>query len=356
MRLFGLLLVLWAGMAGADPIRFATYHAELSRKGPGLLLADILDRDEQVVAVAEVIVHARPDVLHLAGFDHDYEGHALTAFVALLGEMGLSYPYTYAPRPNAGLPSGVDLDGNGHLGEARDSQGYGRFTGDGGMAVLSRLPLGEARDFSAFLWRDLPGHMAPVEDGAPFPSEEAFAVQRLSSVGHWAVPIQIGARQVEFLVWQGTTPVFDGPEDLNGRRGGDEVRFWQRLLDGALPFAAPARPVVIAGGAGVDPVDGEGRHEAIQALLDDPRLRDPGPTSAGGTAAANPEHAGNPALDTVDYGDPSPGNLRNDYVLVDAGLRVVEAGVMWPAPEDPMAQVVADASRHRLVWVDVLLP
>lgn len=355
-RALSLGLCLLAGPAPGEPIRFATYHTELSRDGPGLLLSDILKRDEQVVAVAEVIAASAPDVLVMADFDHDLEGHALSAFRALLAEMGQDYPFAHATRPNTGVPAKVDLDGNGYADGARDNLGYGRFTGQGGLAVLSKHPFGTVRDFSGFLWADLPGHMAPMTRDGPFPSAEAHAVRVLSSVAHWAIPVTVGARTIELLAWHGSSPVFDGPEDLNGRRGADELRFWRMLLDGALPFEAPRRPVVLAGVANIDPVDGDGRHEVMQSLLDDPRLTDPTPTSPGGTRAANAAHAGNPALDTADFDDPSPGNLRVDYVLPDAGLKVVRSGVVWPLPDDPMAAVVEAASRHRLVWVDVIFP
>jgi len=345
-----------AGVSLAEPLRVATFDAELDRRGPGLLLGDILKGDDQVAAVVSVIAAAAPDVLVLNGFDHDLEGHALTAFAQSLAAAGIDYPHRFAARPNSGLPSGLDLDGNGRLGEARDSQGYGAFTGQAGMAVLSRYPLGEVRDFSAFLWTDLPGAILPTVDGQPFPSAEARAAQRLSSVAHWDVPVNTPDGPLHLLAFSATTPVFDGPEDLNGRRNHDEILFWQRLLDGDLPFAPPEGPVLVIGNANLDPVDGEGRHAAIAALRDDPRLQDPAPASPGGAAAANPDHSGDPAHDTVDWTDPVPGNLRVDYVLPDARLMVIDAGVVWPAPEDPMAETVAAASRHRLVWVDVTLP
>lgn len=349
-------LALAGTAAGADPIRIAAFHTELTRDGPGLLLADVIDREEQVVAVADVISTIAPDVILLAGFDHDFENHALTAFRSLLTDKGQDYSYAFSPRPNAGVPSGVDLDGNGYSDGPEDSQGYGRFTGQGGMAILSKLPLGVPQNHSEFLWADLPNNLAPNGPGGAFPSENARAVQRLSSVGHWIVPVDLGGREIDLMVWHGNTPVFDGPEDLNGRRGADEARFWRMLLDGDLPFDPPRRPVVLAGVSNIDPSDGDGWHDAMQALLDDPRLRDPQPVSAGGTEAANPEHKGNPALDTADFDDPEPGNLRVDYVLPDAGLTLVDSGVFWPLSADPMAKVVATASRHRLVWVDVLLP
>ncbi|GKY86346.1 hypothetical protein STA1M1_02150 [Sinisalibacter aestuarii] len=307
-------------------------------------------------AVAAVIAAARPDVLLLTGFDHDLEGHALTAFAAMLDATGVSYPFRFAARPNAGVETGLDMDGNGKIGEARDAQGYGAFTGAGGMAVLSRHPLGEVRDFSTFLWHDLPGAIAPEAGGAPFPSPEARAVQRLSSVAHWDVPVVLPGGVIHLLAFNATTPVFDGPEDLNGRRNHDEIVFWQRLLDGDLPFAAPERPVVVIGNANLDPADGDGRRAAMVGLLADPRLQDPAPVSPGGRAAANAGQVGNAGLDTADWSDPNPGNLRVDYVLPDARLNVLDAGVIWPAPGDPFEATVTTASRHRLVWVDITLP
>ena len=122
-----------------------------------------------------------------------------------------------------------------------------------------------------------------------------------------------------------------------------------------LPFDPPDRPVVVIGNANLDPVDGDGRREAIRAFLDDPRFTDPRPASPGGPAAANPDQRGDPGLDTADWRDPVPGNLRVDYVLPDARLDVTDAGVVWPAPDDPFAETVTAASRRRLVWVDVSL-
>lgn len=339
--------------ARADPVRIATFGAELGRRGPGLLLADILKGEPQVQAVIAAITEARPDVLLLTGFDHDLEGHALTAFAAALGAAGVDYPHHFSAPPNAGVETGLDMDGNGKLGEARDAQGYGAFTGAGGMALLSRYPLGEVRDFSTFPWAELPGAIAPMIDGRPFPSPEAHAARRLSSVAHWDVPVALPGGPVHLLAFNATTPIYDGPEDLNGRRNHDEIIFWQRLLDNALPFAPPDGPVIVIGNANLDPADGEGRREAIAALLADPRLSDPRPTSAGARAAATPGHRGDPALDTVDWTDPRPGNLRVDYVLPDARLNVVNAGVLWPTAGDPFSETVIAASRHRLVWVDI---
>jgi hypothetical protein len=116
------------------------------------------------------------------------------------------------------------------------------------------------------------------------------------------------------------------------------------------------------GNLNIDPADGAGLRDALHALLAHPALQDPRPASAGGAAAAtaqggaNAGHAGDPAMDTADFrDDPGPGNLRVDYILPSADLRVTASGVLWPPPDDPFAETVAAAARHRLVWVDIAL-
>jgi hypothetical protein len=354
------LIALGGLPAQAESLRLATWGVELSRPGPGLLLRDIVSgEDAQVRAVAEIVARTAPDVLLITDFDHDPGGASLAALRNALNVAGMNYPHAFASSSNAGVPSGVDLDGDGRRSTARDAQGYGQFRGDGAMALLSRFPVmvDEVRDFSALLWRDLPGAEMPTNAaGGPFPSQAAQTAQRLSSTGHWTVPILLPSGQrLTLLAFAATPPVFDGPEDRNGLRAADETAFWLRLLDGALG-PPPKAPLAILGRANVDPIDGEGRHAALRALLDDPRLQDPRPASAGARAAADPDHTGDPALDTVDWPGAAadgPGNLRVHYVLPSVELEVRGAGVHWPAPPD---EAVRAASRHRLVWVDIALP
>ena len=213
------------------------------------------------------------------------------------------------------------------------------------MAILSRLPLdeGAARDHSGFLWRDLPGALLPEGDPA------LAGVQRLATTGFWDVPLVTGSGPLHLLAWHATPPVFDGPEDRNGRRNHDEAAFWRHYLDGALPMPPPDAPFVLLGDGNLDPADGDGRREGIAALLAHPALQDPLPKGRHGRA--EPAHQGDPARDTVLYGD--LGGLRLDYVLPSSGLRVTGAGVLWPAPGDPLAADLAAASRHFPVWVDI---
>jgi endonuclease/exonuclease/phosphatase family metal-dependent hydrolase len=345
-HLLCLLVFLLPTLSAAQTLRVATFNTELSRKGPGLLLRDITrNNDPQVRAVIEVIRQVRPDILLLQGIDWDHEGRAVAALAAQIAGPDYALPHTLSPRPNSGMATGVDLNGDGKRHGPEDAQGFGSFTGQFGMALLSRFPIkaAELRDFSTLLWRDLPDADLPrFPDGRPFPSEEAQQIQRLTSVGHWTVPVVLPAGQkLTLMAFHATPPVFDGPEDRNGRRNQDQIRFWQHLMDGKLG-PAPAAPFVLLGDANLDPQGSDGRMEAIRSLLADPRLQDPMPTRP----APNDT---DPA--TVDW--PKVGQLRVDYVLPSAELEVLNSGVFWPAADAPDHAMVSEASRHRLVWVDI---
>lgn len=353
LRAAVLALIPIAGLA--ETIRVATFNTELRRDGPGLLLRDIRRDDPQVTAVVDVIARAAPDILALQGIDWDQGGHTLAALAGRLTEAGVDYRHRLALRPNSGMASGLDLDGDGYVGGPGDSHGYGEFTGQGGIAVLSRYPIdmGRVRDFSALLWVDLPDATLPETDEGPFPSAPAQAAQRLSSTGHWVVPVTLGDRTLRVLTFQAGPPVFDGPEDRNGLRNSDEIRFWQVLLDGGLGAVPPA-PFVLAGGANLDPHDSDGRRQTIRDLLADPRFQDPRPGSDGAAEAPDQGHRGENRLDTVDWAG-GPGRMRVDYLLPSADMTVAGAGVFWPRPGEPGHEAASGASRHRLVWVDLRL-
>ncbi len=340
-RLAALLaFLLIPALSCADTLRIATFNTGLTREGPGLLLRD-LERgsDDDIAAAVASIVATQPDVLVLQGIDWDMQLRALKAFEHLLAQSGAAYPHLFALQPNTGLATGLDMDGDGRTGGPRDAQGYGRFTGQDGLAILSRLPINteQVQDFSQFLWKDMPQALLPAhKDGAPFPSQAARQVQRLSATAHWIVPLILPNGDVlSVMAFQATPPVFDGPEDSNGRRNHDEIRLWQLILNGRFG-PPPQPPFVITGGANLDPDKGEGRRSAIRALLADRRLQDPQPNSA----AAGPN--------TVEW--EHVGRRRVDYVLPSAELEVIGSGVHWPA------EAQADAPRHRLVWVDVVYP
>ncbi len=296
-----------------------------------------------------VLAEVDADVLLITGLDYDAQGLTLAALADALARSGAPYLYQVPLRPNSGLATGFDIDGDGRLGGARDAMAYGRYFGEGGMAVLSRLPIDtkNIRDFSAFLWADLPRNLSPDTDSA------LRAQQRLSSNGHYELPLALPSGQtLRLLVYYATPPVFDGPEDRNGRRNHDETAFWLRLMAGELPFDAPKPPFVIMGQASLDPSDGEGRSEALRALLAHSMLQDPAPRGSHGRQEAG--QSGDSALDTAIY--PNIGGLRVSYILPSRDAQVIGAGVVWPADSDPHAITLATASQHRPVWVDVTLP
>ncbi|WP_122818159.1 endonuclease/exonuclease/phosphatase family protein [Nocardioides pantholopis] len=361
-------------------VRFQTFNASLNRAAAGELVADLSTPDDpQAAAVAEIVQRTRPDVLLLNEFDYVADGAAVDLFrenyleVPQDGARPIRYRYSFVAPSNTGIPSGHDLDNNGTVGGGNDAYGFGEFPGQYGMVVLSRLPIDQrrVRTFQRFRWQDMPGNLLPTDWYSP----EAAADLRLSSKSHWDVPVRVGRRTVHFLVSHPTPPTFDGPEDRNGARNHDEIRFWADYVAGArYPYDDRGRrgglrrgaSFVIAGDQNADPLDGDSVDSAIDQLLDSPFVRDPLPASAGATEAsalqggANATHRGDPAYDTADFADTAPGNLRVDYVLPSRDLRVRDAGVFWPVQADPLSRLTGvfpfPSSDHRAVWVDVRVP
>lgn len=371
-----------ADRSGAAELRVATYNLSLNRAAEGELVDDLsTGADTQAQAVAEVIQRTRPDVVLLNEFDYVEGGVAADLFRENYLEVGqggadpIEYPYAYVAPSNTGIPSGFDLNNDGTIGGGDDAFGFGLFPGQYGMAVLSRYPIldDDVRTFQNFRWKDLPGALLPPDWFTP----EELDVVRLSSKSHWDVPVQVGRRVVHVLASHPTPPTFDGPEDRNGRRNHDEIRFWAEYVgpgratwiyddEGVRGGLKPGSSFVILGDQNSDPVDGDSVPGAIQQLLEHPRIVDPLPASDGAVEAAalqggaNATHGGDPRYDTADFADTAPGNLRADYVLPSRQLRPVGAGVFWPVRSDPLSRLTGEfpfpTSDHRLVWVDVRVP
>jgi hypothetical protein len=367
--------------AAGGSVRFATYNASLNRSTEGQLVADLsTPANAQAGAVAEVVQRTRPDVLLVNEFDFDAGHVALRLFqdnylsVSRNGSTPISYPYSFTAPVNTGVPSGFDLNNDGVVGGPDDAYGFGFFPGQFGMAVYSRFPIDEdaIRTFQLFRWADMPGALIPP--GWFTPAE--LAAVRLSSKSHWDVPIEIGRKTVHFLVSHPTPPVFDGPEDRNGRRNFDEIRLWADYITpgragylyddaGRRGGLEPGSLFVIAGDQNSDPNDGDSIPGAAQQLIDHPLVRDPLPTSAGAVeqtllqGGVNLTHRTPARYDTADFAEP-PGNLRADYVLPRKSLRVIRSAVFWPTTSDPLFRLVGvfpfPTSDHKLVWVDLRVP
>ena len=361
-------------------IRFATFNVSLNRTAEGELADHLMaGNHEQISSIAAIIRHVQPDVILLNEFDFAGERaiaaveHFQTNYLSkpVDGLKPIEYGYAYTGPVNTGIPSGLDLDGNGKSNDPTDCFGFGRYPGQYGMVVLSRFPLGQVRTFQKFLWKDMPQALLPVNPNnqQQYYSDDILQVFRLSSKSHWDIPVKTPQGQVHFLVCHPTPPVFDGPEDKNGTRNHDEIRFWADYISpgknsyivddlqrrGGLPERAS---FVIAGDLNADPVDGDSTNQAIHQLLSHPLLHDPKPQSKGAVEATqlqgkvNNTHRGKPAFDTGDFSDRSPGNLRIDYVLPSRKLKVINAGVFWPEAKNKSAKWLS-ASDHRLVWLDV---
>jgi Endonuclease/Exonuclease/phosphatase family len=344
------MLTFVAPALAAETLRVATWNVGLDRIGPGLLVRDLMIPDQpQIAAIVTVLIALDADVILLTGVDYDLGAVALGLLADRLAVAGKPYPHRFQRRPNTGMQTGFDVDRNGRLGDPRDAQGYGLFSGNGGMAVLSRLPLDAetARDFSDFLWRDLPGALIP-----PDTDPGLLAVQRLATTGFWDVPVLTKSGPLHLLAWHATPPVFDGPEDRNGKRNHDEAAFWRLFLKGDLPMQPPQAAFVLLGDGNLDSMDGDGLRDGMAALLFDPALQDPAPRGFHGRS--EPDQQGDPALDTALYDD--IGGLRLDYVLPSAELKITASGVLWPGPDDPLAADLAAASKHFPVWVDLEMP
>jgi 3-phytase len=386
-------------------LRFATFNASVNRNAAGELVTDLsTGADPQLRNVAEIIQRVRPDVLLINEFDFYPDEQAARLFqrkylsVSQHGAQPITFDYRFVAPSNTGIASGKDLDNNGQAVTTpgsglygNDAFGFGEFPGKFGMAVFSRLPIDRkhARTFQHFLWKDMPGALLPDDPATPaardWYSPDELAIFRLSSKSHWDLPIEIGhGKRVHFLVSHPTPPVFDGPEDRNGTRNHDEIRFWaDYITPGRGRYIYDDRGhhgglhrgehFVIAGDNNADPFDGDSTQNAIQQLLDNPRINTRvTPTSPGGPqqaalqGGANATHRGNPAFDTADFADTTPGNLRADYVLPDRGIAIKDAFVFWPRNDDPLFPLVGlfnpallpdgngfPSSDHRLVAADV---
>ncbi|MGI9519211.1 MAG: endonuclease/exonuclease/phosphatase family protein [Pirellulaceae bacterium] len=365
-----------------QPIRIASFNVALNRKQPGALVDELAEGDAAAAKkIAEVIQRVRPHVLFLNEVDHDDQGRALQLLrdqylaVGQNGQAGIEYPHSFVAGVNTGVDSGIDLNRDGKTGEPEDAIGYGAFPGQYGMAVLSQFPIDEEaiRTFQKFLWKDMPDALLPVDPatGKGYYDEPALQVLRLSSKSHWDVPVQIGEHTVHLIGSHPTPPVFDGPEDRNGRRNHDEIRLVADYIGGQADYLYDDKGetgglesgslFVIVGDLNADPQDGDSANGAARQLTENPGINhSKTPASQGAAEAAqssgekNVEHSGDPAQDTGDFNDKFTGNLRIDYCLPALGLEIADCGVFWPA-DDEDGHELNDASDHHLVWIDVIL-
>ena len=219
-------------------LRVVFWRIDLEAQGPGLALRDMLAGDVLAQSKAKVLAYLAPDILVLSGLDYDHGLRALMAFRDILTGQGHEMAHVLAFPSNAGLRTGRDMTGDGRDFTPDDTQGYGQFRGERALALLSRLPIDHmgARDFTDFLWRDLP------DANLPDLPAEVLKLQRLSSTGHWDIPVVLdGGARLHLLIYQAGPPVFGNHPTRNRLRNHDETAFWGAFLDGRLPMPPPMR-------------------------------------------------------------------------------------------------------------------
>ena len=370
------------GNAALIDLRIATFNIAMGLSEQGQLGQNLTNGQEpHLQQVAEILQRVRPDIVVLNEFDYDPVYHAADLLnehylaKSWNGQPTIQYLYSYRGPVNTGLDSGLDLDGNGKTGEPQDAWGYGSFPGQYGMLVLSRFPIRQeaTRTFQHFPWSALPAAQRPLNpDGSSYYPDDIWQQLRLSSKSHWDLLIGVNGHDLHFLVHHPTPPVFDGPEDRNGKRNHDENRFWIGYLGrgdrnyivddkGGLGGLDSSITFVIAGDLNADPMDSDSANGAIGQFLAFPLINAACiPRSSGGREASviqggkNRQHKGDPAADTADLNDEHVGNLRLDYVLPSRNIAVRGCGVFWPATGEEGHHLV-NASDHRLVWLDISL-
>ncbi|MEM1095090.1 MAG: endonuclease/exonuclease/phosphatase family protein [Bacteroidota bacterium] len=394
-----LVACLWLGVSAcqpalpvATPLRVATYNIEDIRT------ADVLRNDHpRLQAAAEVIQVLRPDVLLINEMTYDGADDPWVTGSTAPGQNGQRFADQYlavAQQPmlepiyytaymvpsNTGLPSGFDLNNDGEVvtsfptpeaaGEdgapppqtpeqrayGNDAWGFGTFPGQYAMTILVRTGLDvdveASRTFQTFRWSQMPDALRPVDPEAeePWYDDAEWAEMRLSSKTHWHLPVVGTAGDtLHVLASHPTPPAFDGPEQRNKLRNHDEIRLWADYLSGASyiaddqgqPGGLPdGAHFVIMGDQNADPDEGSSHNDAIQQLLQHPRV------NSGFVPIA--DSSGQAAYPDLDPDDTATWGLRVDYVLPSASLEIVGGGMLRPE-----TTVVSD---HFPVWLDVQFP
>lgn len=335
------------------------------------------DDHDQLRAAAEVVQRQpEPDVLLIQELDNNFQQGERTQThngVSFLRKYlnvpqgsdldGVDYDYFYAPESNTGVPSGMDYYKSGEVdlepGDdpyANDSWGYGEYPGQYAMGIYSKYPidLSNVRTLRRFRWKDVPDDKMPMDRSYETYLTEAERRRfRLSSKTHADVPIEVDGETIHAVIAHPTPPVFDGPENLNGRRCHGEVRLVGDYVrgeeyvyddDGVEGGLSEDERFVVMGDMNAEPGQEESFDAATTHLLDNPRVNAENlPTSQGGREEGN-EHL------TSGFGS------QVDYVLPSTEFDVVDSAVVYPGEEtDDQAfrETVLQASDHYMVWTEL---
>src|SRR5690606_17985126 len=126
-------------------VRIATFNASLNRGEEGQLAVDLSDPSAiQPARVAEIIQRVNPDVILINEFDYDEVGESVSLFIENFLSQSQNGAEPWVPAAgfsapvNTGVPTGLDLNGDGETDGPDDAFGFGMFPGQYGMVVLSK--------------------------------------------------------------------------------------------------------------------------------------------------------------------------------------------------------------------------
>lgn len=350
-------------------IRLATMNAQLIAETEGELVAQLDGgEDPRAKKLAATLQTQRPNVVALTGFDYDEQQDAIKLFQEKYlahGQDGLQpiqYRYSYAAPVNAGVDSGSDLNHDGTVGGAEDALGHGEFPGQGGMVVLSQLPIQESqvRTFNKLKWAELPNNRL---------SETAFtALERkfmpLMSRSLWDVPVVSGRNTIHLVVTHLSSPRELGVEQAESARHRDQLQFVQDYLGqggdanyieddaGRAGGLERAANFVLLGQLNSDPLEGSAQHRALH------EIGAPGEFISEGASSFFRDRRDQDSTAVTDLRPHRTDGQRLNYVLSKRGASsVLDSGVFWPTENSERAALVpeSDASglSYRLVWADV---
>ena len=366
--------ITWASQANPIALRIATFNVEDVRT------SDLQTQDNpKLKHIASIIQQIRPNILLLNELAFNQDAQTTNADLFVQNYLAISQGdglkpidfTTYSPHSNTGIPSGHDLDNSGSIisthpqitpdqtadqrAYGNDCFGFGTFPGQYAMALLVDPKLtiqsDQIRTFQNFLWKDLPGCIAPTNpDGTPWYTQDAWDEMRLSSKNFVDVPILLPNGSVlHALISHPTPPAFDGPEGRNKLRNHDEIKLIRQYIDNADSLVddagktgglADGSKFVIMGDLNADPSDGSSIEMTMltQILTSSKVADDVFPSSE-------------IQIDRLDSTDTSRFRLRVDYVLPSQGIQITKSGI-WRTGAD-QDEFPSD---HFPVWIEVVVP
>lgn len=386
------LIPIHAALAQPVTLRIATFNIEDVRT------TDLADGNQpRLKRLAEVIQRLRPNIILINELAYDMpgapgykEGEApgqngqrfadLYLAVAQAPDLRPLKFKAYMPPTNTGLPSGFDLDNDGHAvltfpapdpsgpdgspGKSsedgrkygNDCWGFGTFPGQYGFALLvdDRLTIeaDKARTFQRLPWAYMDGNYMPsTATGTPWYNEEEQKFVRLCSKTFADVPVKLpNGAEIHLLCHHPTPPAFDGPEERNKRRNHDEIRLIGDYIEGASYLVDDAERVgglgrfdsfVVLGDLNADPVKGDSfKTPMVTHLLGRRRINN------------SVQPVSEIAVPGLEPSDTARFKLRVDYAIPSNDITLVRSGV-WRMPP---ADGGAFPSDHFPVWIEVTLP